>query len=34
MVRGLNKAVIEVNDTENEFIERAILFVNPKYADR
>ena len=34
MVRGVNKAVIEINDTENEFIERAILFVNPKYADR
>ena len=34
MVRGVNKAVIEINDTENEFIERAILFVNPKFADR
>lgn len=34
MVRGVNKAVIEINNTENEFIERAILFVNPKFADR
>lgn len=34
MVRGVNKAVIEINNTENDFIERAILFVNPKYAER
>ncbi len=31
MVKGINRAVIEINDTDNPYIERAILFVNPEF---
>ena len=27
MIRGVNRQIIEVNDTENRYFERAILFV-------
>lgn len=27
MIRGVNKQIIEVNETENEYFDRAILFV-------
>ena len=27
MVRGTNKVIIEVNDTQNKYFEKAILFV-------
>ena len=29
MIRGVNKHIIEVSETENEYFERAILFVRP-----
>ena len=29
MIRGVNKHIIEVTETENEYFERAILFVRP-----
>ncbi len=32
MVKGVNKAVIEINDTQDSYIERAILFINPDKA--
>ena len=32
MLRGINHTVIEVNETGNEYYERAILFVRPEYA--
>lgn len=30
MVKGVNKAVIEINLTESQLFERAILFVKPE----
>lgn len=30
MIKGVNKRIIEINNTENVFIEKAILFINPK----
>lgn len=32
MVRGVNKSIIEVNDTGNKYFERVLFFVNPDYA--
>ena len=29
MLRGVNRQIIEVNDIENPYFERAILFVKP-----
>ncbi|MDF2567022.1 MAG: hypothetical protein K0R90_478 [Oscillospiraceae bacterium] len=29
MIKGVNKQIIEVVNTDNEFFEKAILFVNP-----
>ena len=29
MIRGVNRQIIEVNDTQNRYFERAILFVRP-----
>lgn len=34
MIKGVNRAVIEVNDTANPYIEKAILFVNAEYAQK
>ncbi len=34
MVKGVNKSVIEINNTEDSYIERAILFINPEKASR
>ncbi len=31
MVKGVNKTVIEINDTGNELFEKIILYVAPKY---
>lgn len=28
-MRGVNKLVVEIKDTENEFFDRAILFLKP-----
>lgn len=33
MLRGVNKQIVEVNNTGNRYFEKAILFVNPQYAD-
>ena len=33
MVKGINKSVIEITDTQNQYIEKAILFVNARYAN-
>ncbi|MBQ1928550.1 MAG: hypothetical protein II366_02175 [Clostridia bacterium] len=32
MVKGVNKNIIEVHDIENEYFDKAILFVKPEYA--
>ena len=33
MLKGVNKTIIEINNTENEYFDRILLFVNPRYAD-
>ena len=33
MIRGINHQIIEINQTENQCFERALLFVRPQYAD-
>ena len=30
MVKGVNKQIVEIVNTENEYFEKAILFVNPE----
>ena len=30
MVKGVNKKIIEINNTENEFFEKIVLYVSPK----
>lgn len=32
MVKGVNKTVIEINDTGSNFFEKVILFVTPQYS--
>ena len=32
MIRGINRQIIEVCDTGNQYFERALLFVKPEYA--
>lgn len=29
MIKGVNKRIIEINNPENEYFEKAILFINP-----
>ena len=29
MLKGVNKTVVEINNPENDYIEKAILFINP-----
>ena len=31
MVKGVNKNVIEINDTGSEFFERIVFYVSPKF---
>ncbi len=31
MVKGVNKNIIEINDTGNEIFEKVILYVKPQY---
>ncbi len=31
MIKGVNKQVLEINETENSFFEKAIFFVKPQY---
>lgn len=33
MVKGVNKNIIEVNDTNNEFFEKIVFYLSPKYTD-
>lgn len=33
MIKGVNKAIIEINDTGNEYFEKAILFISSSHAD-
>jgi len=32
MIKGINRQVLELNDTGNEYFEKAILFVKPEYS--
>ena len=31
MIKGVNKQIIEVSNTENKYFEKAILFVRPEF---
>ena len=31
MLRGTNRSIIEINETENQYFEKALLFVKPEY---
>ncbi len=31
-MRGVNKLIVEIKDTENEYFDRAILFIKPNKA--
>ena len=33
MIKGVNRQIIEVTDTGNEFFERALLVVRPSFSD-
>ncbi len=33
MVKGVNKTVIEINDTGNSMFEKIILFVSPEFSN-
>jgi len=33
MIKGVNKQIIEINDPENKFFEKAVLYIRPEYAD-
>lgn len=33
MVKGVNKRVIEVNDTGNKFFEKIVFYVTPQYSE-
>ncbi len=33
MIKGVNKQVLEINETENGFFEKALFFVKPEYSD-
>lgn len=33
MVKGVNKRVIEVNDTGSKFFEKIVFYVTPKYSE-
>ncbi len=32
MIKGVNKQVLEINETQNTFFEKAIFFVKPEYS--
>ena len=32
MIKGINHTMIELNETGNEYYERALLIVKPEYA--
>ena len=33
MVKGVNRQIIEINDTNNRYFERVLLFVSPEGSD-
>ncbi len=33
MVKGVNKKVIEVNNTGSKFIEKVVLYITPQYSN-
>lgn len=33
MVKGVNRQIIEINDTGNKYFERVLLFVSPAQSD-
>ncbi|MCI8361297.1 MAG: hypothetical protein HFE86_08195 [Clostridiales bacterium] len=33
LLRGVNKQIIEIKDTDSRYFERALLFVRPEFAD-
>lgn len=33
MIRGINRQIIEISDTQSDYFERALLFVSPDYCD-
>lgn len=33
MIKGVNKVIIEVNETDNKFFEKAILYIRPEYCN-
>lgn len=33
MIKGVNKSIIEINDTGSEYFEKAILFISANHAD-
>ena len=33
MLRGTNKSIIEISETENRYFERALLFVKPEFSN-
>lgn len=32
MIKGINKQVLEIQDTGSEYFEKALFFVNPKFS--
>ena len=34
MLKGVNKIIIEVNDTGNEYFEKAVFYIRPEYANK
>lgn len=32
MIKGVNKQVLEIHETQNSFFEKAIFFVKPEYS--
>lgn len=33
MIKGVNKQIIEINDPESKYFEKAVLYIRPEYAD-
>lgn len=33
MIKGINKQIVEINQTNNDYIEKAILIINPNFAN-
>ncbi len=31
MLRGINRSIIEINETENRYFERVLIFVRPEF---